>query len=304
LKNIVVLGSINTDFVIRTARHPKPGETVLGGNYETHFGGKGMNQAIAAALLGANVSLIGRVGNDRYGSNALENLNRMGVDAKHVVIDPSTPSGVAFIVIDDRGMNTIVVSPGANSQVNIQDLDSAKALFTSETILVAQLEIYLPTVIDGIRLARANGGRIILNAAPALELDPAILSEVDTLILNETELQNLTHCTNIQEGIRILKNLRVKQIVLTLGENGCTLISENQEFNLPPHPVKVVDTTGAGDAFVGAFSAAVAEDKDFYTAGVWGNAAGAIAVTTSGAELSSLTRNQIFQLIDQSNLSN
>jgi ribokinase len=300
LKKIIVLGSINTDFVIRTIRHPKSGETVSGSDYATYFGGKGANQAIAAARLGAHVSMIGRIGEDSFGKAAFENLKKEKVNTKFITIDPTSPSGAAFVVIDESGNNTIVVSPGANGHVNLHDLDQAKSCFSHETVLVTQFEVPISTVIAGIELAKARGSYVIVNPTPVVDFDFDLFKKIDAMILNESELYTLTKCGNLHQGLKTLQDGGVKRIALTLGEKGCILMGENKEFNIQPHSIKVVDTTGAGDAFVGAFSAAVAEDNDFLTAGLWGNAAGAIAVTSFGAQSSLPNRDQIFDLFNRS----
>jgi ribokinase len=297
LKNIVALGSINTDLVINTPQLPKPGETVSGSNFKTMLGGKGANQAIAAARLGSSVSMIGRVGNDPYGLTALENLRQQHVDIRQVTVDPSTPSGIAFILIDECGNNSIIVSPGANGQLHHDDLDPCASLFGTHTILLTQLEIPAPVVAAGIHIAKARGGYVILNPSPAHQADTRVLKEVDTLILNETELITLSRCDEMQSGLKTLLEIGVKQIVLTLGAKGCILLSADQEFNLPAHSVKVVDTTGAGDAFIGAFSTAIASGHDFLTAGKWGNAAGALATTSLGAQSSLPDKKQILDLL-------
>jgi ribokinase len=297
LKNIVVLGSINTDLVVHTSQFPKPGETVTGSNFKNMLGGKGANQAVAAARLGSPVSMIGRVGNDPFGLAALENLRQQQVDVQHVTVDPSTPGGIAFVLIDEHGNNSIIVSPGANGQLHQADLDHSSSLFSSQTILVTQLEIPAPIVTAGIHFAKTRGAHIILNPSPAQQADTRVLKEVDTLILNETELATLSHCDEIHSGLRTLLGMGAQQIALTLGAQGCILLTADREINLPAYSVNVVDTTGAGDAFIGAFSTAIASGHDFLTAGQWGNAAGALATTSLGAQSSLPDKKQIFDLL-------
>jgi ribokinase len=297
LKNIVVLGSINTDLVIHTPQFPKPGETVAGFDFTNMLGGKGANQAVASARLGSPVSMIGRVGSDPYGMAALENLVQNGVDTQQVTVDPSAPSGVAFVVIDELGNNSIIVSPGANGQLQHADLDRSACLFSPQTILVTQLEVPASVVASGIHLAKARGAHIILNPSPAHQADTSILKEVDTLILNETELVTLSRCNEMRSGLKVLLGMGAQQIVLTLGGKGCILLTADREINLPAHSVKVVDSTGAGDAFIGAFSTAIAEGHDFGTACLWGNAAGALATTSLGAQSSLPDKKQISELL-------
>jgi ribokinase len=298
LKNIVVLGSINTDFVIQTRRFPRVGETVSGDDYEVHLGGKGANQAISAARLGSSVSMIARVGNDFYGRSAIQNLEKQSVNIDSIAIDTHAPSGVAFVVIDENGNNSIIVSPGANQHVGISDLEQAKSLFTRDTILITQFEIAIPTVIAGLELAKTHGSQVILNPSPIMQLDPKIYQIVDTVILNETELQTISQSDDIDAGLQEIKQLGIDQIVLTLGKSGCILFQNDQKTILSSYKVKVVDTTGAGDAFIGGFSTALCEGHDSITACKWGNAAGAIATTFSGAQTSLPNRKQIFDLIN------
>jgi ribokinase len=297
LKNIVVMGSINTDLVIHTTKFPKPGETVTGSDFKTLPGGKGANQAVAAARLGARVSMIGRVGNDPYGLAALENLRQQQVGIQEVVVDPAAPSGIALVLIDAHGNNSIIVSPGSNGKLDQDDLDRSAGLFGSQTILVTQLEIPAAVVTAGIQLAKSRGAYVILNPAPAQQADARILQEVDTLILNETELVTLAGCREMHSGLKALLEMGVKQVALTLGAQGCILLTPEREENIPAHAVKVVDTTGAGDAFIGAFSSAIASGDDFWTAGWWGNAAGALATTSVGAQSSLPDKKQLLDLL-------
>jgi ribokinase len=297
LKKINILGSLNTDLVVHVLQFPKPGETLLGSDIEITMGGKGANQAVAAARMGAQVAMIGRVGNDSYGLAAVENLRQQQVDIQQVSVDPLAPSGMAFIMVNGNGDNSIIVSPGANGKMQEEDIKRAADLFTPESILICQLEISPAIVKAGMRFAKTRGAHIILNPSPALQADPKILKEADTLILNETEIFALTGNNDIQDGLETLQEMGIKQIALTLGSRGCILLAAGQQMNIPAHSVNVVDTTGAGDAFIGAFSTALACEYDILTAGQWGNAAGALATTSVGAQSALPDRNQMEDLL-------
>jgi ribokinase len=301
MKNIIVLGSINTDLIVRTARFPRQGETVTGSEFTTLFGGKGANQSIAAARLGARVSMFGRIGEDSNGKAALENLRRAGVGIGQISVDPSVPSGMAFVLIDESGNNSIIVTPGANGRISLDDLERSSDLFTPETILVTQLEISNPIVMAGIELAKSGGSYIILNPSPATAIENRILSKVNALILNETELVVLSQSNDMDTGLDTLQHIGIETIVLTLGDKGCLLVEDGKTINLPAHPVQVVDTTGAGDAFIGAYATAIAEELDVLTACRWGNAAGAVAVTSLGAQSSLPSRAQLLEMIKTNN---
>jgi ribokinase len=297
LKKIIVLGSVNIDLVVHVSQFPKPGETLLGSDFEQTMGGKGANQAVAAARMGAQVVMIGRVGKDSYGRAALKNLQDQNVDISHLSVDQLTPSGMAFILVNQNGDNTIIVSPGANGKVQEDDLNRAANLFTPDSILMCQLEISPAIVKAGMRLAKKRDASIILNPSPASRADAEILREADTLVLNETELFALSHCSVIQDGLRNLQQMGIKQIALTLGSQGCILLAGDWQKSIPAYSVNVVDTTGAGDAFMGAFSTALACGYDFFTAGQWGNAAGALATTSVGAQTSLPDRIQMEALL-------
>ena len=282
--SIVVVGSSNTDLVVRVPRLPAAGETVLGGDLSTVAGGKGANQAVAAARLGARVSLVGRVGQDDVGTALLETLARDGVDAAAVRRDAAA-TGVALITVDAAGQNTIVVAAGANGQVSPADVDAAAPLFANAAAVLLQLEIPLATVRHTLTVARQHAVPVVLNPAPAQPLPAALLAGVEVLIPNQTELAQLTGEAEIEAGARRLLAAGVRNIVVTLGADGVLgLTAAGERFHHPAQAVKVVDTTAAGDAFVGAFATALAEGRPLPEAAAWGNAAGALAVTRAGAQ--------------------
>ncbi len=282
--HIVVVGSLNMDLVVRTQRHPKIGETVLGYDFQTYPGGKGANQAVAAARLGSTVKMIGKVGSDAFGATLLEKVNDDGIDATHLLIDPSSSTGVAFITVDDLGKNTIVVASGANGRLAPEDISRAANIFESAAVLLLQLECPLVAVEHAIKLARKTNTKIVLNPAPAQLLDAELLQQVDYLIPNQTELTLLAGQENISSAVDVLLGMGVKNIVVTLGEAGALVVDGRGQEHIPAFTVPVVDTTAAGDAFAGAFAVALCESRSVLDAARWGNAAGALTVMQAGAQ--------------------
>lgn len=298
-KDILVVGSLNMDLVVRTSRHPKIGETILGSDFQTFPGGKGANQAVAAARLGGQVSMIGRVGNDDFGETLLRTVQQNGVDASRILKDPSAATGVALITVDHAGQNTIVVASGANAKVSPEDIQTASPLFSKGGILLLQLECPLSAVSEAVRLAHRNGMTVVLNPAPAQPLDPELLSGVDVLIPNQSELALLSGKEDLSQGVKILQSWDVRQVIVTLGDDGVLIAGEGYEEKLPAHHVEVVDTTAAGDAFVGGFAVALSEGLDVRTAAAWGNVAGALSVTRAGAQPSLPDRKTFDQFMSQ-----
>jgi ribokinase len=286
---IVVVGSLNMDLVVRALRHPQPGETLLGSDFGTFPGGKGANQAVAAARLSKDgptsgqVRMVGRVGQDAFGDELLETVTRSGVDARYIQRDPAAPTGVAVITLDSAGQNTIVVAPGANGQLAPKDIEAAADAFNNAAVLLVQLESPLPSVLRAIQLAKEHGARVVLNPSPAQPLDLALLSQVDYLVPNEHELAALSRMVDRAAAVSRLRDEGVARLVVTLGGDGVLVSDELGEAYLPAYPVNVVDTTAAGDAFVGAFAVALTEGATTLDAARWGNAAGALAVTRAGA---------------------
>lgn len=290
---IVVVGSLNMDLVVHAPRYPQPGETILGSEFHTFPGGKGANQAVAAARLGGQVAMIGRAGQDDFGDTLLQILAEDRVDTTHIVRDSETPSGIALITIDASGQNRIVVVPGANGRLTTADVSEAEEAFRGASALLVQLECPLPAVSHALKLGRKHGLRTVLNPAPAQPLGPAFLSNVDYLVPNESELALLAGTHSVGEAVRQLHHLGVRCVVVTLGERGALVNDEEGEAYLPAHRVAAVDTSAAGDAFVGAFAVALTEGRTTKQAAAWGNAAGALAVTRSGAQPSLPTRAEL-----------
>jgi ribokinase len=284
-KPIVVVGSLNMDLVVRTSRHPQPGETLLGSDFKTFPGGKGANQAVAAARLGGKVRMIGRVGADAFGQDLVANLVRDGVDARYVRVTPDSASGVALITLDADGQNTIVVASGANGLLTPQDIHDSAEAFSGAAAVLLQLETPLDTVAAAISMARDLGVRVVLNPAPARTLPEELLKQVDFLVPNQSELALLTGLQGIDMAAVAMLDLVGEAVIVTLGGDGVLIaLKKHRRVHIPAHAVTVVDTVAAGDAFVGAFGVALAEGRDARQASTFGNAAGALAVTRSGAQ--------------------
>jgi ribokinase len=294
--HIVVVGSLNMDLVVRSPRHPQPGETLLGTEFHTFPGGKGANQAVAAARLGGQVKMIGRVGADAFGDALIQTLSQDGVYTRHIARLQDAPTGVALITVDAAGQNTIVVVPGANGELSPPDLLAAESAFETASVVVMQLEIPLLTVAYAADLARRHGACVVLNPAPAQPLGTT-LKQVDVLIPNQPEAALLTGAASARDAAKRLRASGVRSVIVTLGEEGVLVVEGETETHLPPHCVSVVDTTAAGDAFVGAFAVALAEGRSTREAAAWGNAAGALAVTRAGAQPSLPSRAELEQFL-------
>jgi ribokinase len=253
--HIVVVGSANIDLTTITDAFPRPGETIFGKAFHLGFGGKGANQAVAASLCGSRVSMIARVGDDLFGPAYIENLKARGVDTTHVRITPGVSTGVAPIFVDGAGQNRILVVKGANDRLTPADIDRAEAALRQADCVVLQLEIPLETVYHVLRLARRHGVRSILNPAPGQPLDLAEVANADYVIPNETEAEALSGMAvgcleDARACARSLRERGARGVIVTLGANGALFGDEH----VAPHRVNPVDTTGAGDAFIGAFA--------------------------------------------------
>ncbi|XOB98235.1 ribokinase [Deinococcota bacterium DY0809b] len=284
--SVLVVGSLNMDLVVPVPRHPKPGETVVGGDLRRFPGGKGANQAVAAARLGARVRMIGRVGADAYGAELKRGLEAEGIETADVA-ELDAPTGVALIGVSEDGQNAIVVSPGANARLRPEDL--APERFAGAGVAVLQLETPLATVRRAAELGRAAGARVLLNAAPAQALPEGLLKAVDLLVVNEFEAAQVAGAREPEgpeEALALARELarRVPVAVVTLGARGLVWAGVEGEGVLPAFEVRAVDTTAAGDAFVGGLAAALAAGEPLQPALRFASAAGALAATRPGAQ--------------------
>lgn len=289
--HIVVVGSLNMDLVVRLPEIPRPGETRLGGTFATFPGGKGANQAVAAARLGARVTLIGRVGDDAFGRELIKSLAAEGVDCAHVGLDPHAPTGVALIQVDARGENSIAVASGANFELNESHLRDAWSRIDPPDWLVMPLETPIETVHSAARLARSAGAGVILNPAPARPLPDDLLALVDVLIPNQHEAAILTGRSghtdqDVRSAAAELRGRGAASVIVTLGQRGALVLDGRSDSlsMIPAYPVEASDTTAAGDCFVGALAVALAERRPLPAAAAFACAAAAISVTRPGAQ--------------------
>jgi ribokinase len=299
---VVVVGSSNTDMIIKVDRLPRPGETVLGGDFSTAAGGKGANQAVAAARAGGEVTFIARVGDDVFGRQALEGFRADGIDVRYVLADPGAPSGVALIFVDRDGDNSIAVASGANARLTPADVRAAADVIRTADILVTQLETPLETVRAAVDLAAQHGVLVILNPAPARTLDAALPRRVSLLTPNETEAALLTGIpvsseADAEAAARRLVAMGVGRVIVTLGSRGAFVFEADHGTVIPGFPVAAVDTTAAGDVFNGALAVALAEERNVIDAVRFANAAAALSVTRLGAQPSAPTRAEIEDLL-------
>jgi ribokinase len=302
--HITVVGSLNMDLVARAARIPQPGETIIGRDFHTLPGGKGANQAVAAARLGATVAMVGRVGGDAFARPLLDNLAAAGVDHTFVIQDSGAATGVALIVVDAAGQNSIVVASGANMRLSPADVEGAETAIAAADVLLLQLETSLETVTRAAQIAHARGVTVILNPAPAQPLPPALLSLVDLLVPNESETALLTGLpidsrARVEAAAGALRASGVGAVILTLGERGALLAQAGGTQAFPAFTVTAVDTTAAGDAFMGGLAVALAEGQSLAESIRWGNAAGALAATQLGAQPSLPTRRAVEKFLTE-----
>lgn len=297
-RKIVVIGSCNTDMVISMDHLPLPGETLIGGEFFMNSGGKGANQAVAAARLGGNVSFIAKVGNDPFGKRALEQYRAEGIDVKHILTDPEQPSGVALIMVDAQGENSIAVASGANAHLTTKDLDNAKEILSRADIVLMQLETPITTVEHAANVAKRSGAKVILNPAPAQPLPESLLQNLYILIANETEAEfisgtQITDMDSVARAADILCDKGVEKVVITLGSRGAFVKERGNYHQIPGLKVKAVDATAAGDTFCGALCVALAEEKNLTEAVTFANRCAAVTVTRMGAQSSLPYRSEI-----------
>ncbi len=296
--SIVVIGSSNTDMVVKSAHLPQPGETIIGGTFFMNAGGKGANQAVAAARLGGNVTLVAKTGNDIFGKQAIKIFNEEGIDTTAVLTDEVLPSGVALITVDDNAENCIVVAPGANAALMTLDVKRFKRKIETASILLMQLEIPVETVAYATFVAANKKVKVILNPAPACPLPDELLKHISIITPNEKEAAMLTGISvtdipSAEETAVYLHEKGIETVIITMGAKGALLFHEN-EFSLIEAPiVKAVDTTAAGDVFNGALAVALAEGKSMKDAVSFACHAASIAVTRLGAQASAPYRKEL-----------
>lgn len=299
-RQIIVIGSSNTDMVIRTRQMPRPGETVLGGDFMMNHGGKGANQAVAAARLGGPTMFIGKVGNDMFGRQTIEMLRNSDIDVTHLGVSQKHPSGIALINVDDSGENSISVASGANADLTPADIDMAEDAISKAALIIMQLEIPVATVTHAARMAKRHGVTVILNPAPApaSPLPAELMENVDIIIPNKTEAEiisgiRITDAESELKAINAIHAMGVGTVIFTLGSAGALLCVDGECEKIPSFKVKAVDTTAAGDTFCGALCVALSEGRKLRDAVVFANKAASISVTRMGAQQSIPTREEL-----------
>ncbi len=300
--NLVVIGSSNTDMIIKLDRIPRPGETILGGEFVTAAGGKGANQAVGAARAGGSVTFVARVGGDVFGDQAIAGFQNDDINVEFVFRDKKTPSGVALIFVAKDGENSIAVASGANARLSPADIRKARKAIANASAVIMQLETPLQTVQCAVDIAFDSGVPVILNPAPAQELSDALLKKISILTPNESEAELLTGCktnddASVAKAASRLLGKGVKTVIITLGPAGALIATKDQQQRIPAFKVKAVDSTAAGDIFNGALAVALGEGKSLADAVRFANAAAAISVTRLGAQPSAPSRREIEKML-------
>lgn len=292
-QKIVIIGSSNTDMVMRVKEFPKPGETILGEDFLQNLGGKGANQAVACARLGGDTAFVGKLGKDALGDNTLKVLSQEKLDLTYLTQTPEAPSGTAFITVDSHGENSIVVVAGANNQLSAQDIDDADALLREASVVLMQLESPVETLAYAAQKAHNYGAKVVLNPAPAptSPLPKELLQNVDLLIPNETEAQKISGMdavdeSNLKECIHKIQTIGISDVVITLGSHGAATLMNDEPVIVPAVKVKPVDTTAAGDTFCGALCVMLAQGKDLKEAITFACKASSVTCTRMGAQQS------------------
>jgi ribokinase len=295
---IVVVGSVNIDMVVKGKSLPAPGETVAGGQFVLAGGGKGANQAVAAARLGGNVTLVAKVGQDMFGDQALAQFRKEGIDIEGILRDPVHATGVALILVDEKGENMISVASGANHALKPEEIDNVASLIENADLLMLQMEIPLDCIRRAVELAAKAGVPVILNPAPASPLEASLLRLVTYLTPNESEAEKLTGVpvhdeASAQRAAKKLMDVGVRNVIITLGSQGALAVNSEGSWMVPSFPVKAIDTTAAGDAFNGGLACAVASGKPLIEAVRDANLVGALSVTKLGAQPSLPTAEEL-----------
>ncbi|MBI9060233.1 MAG: ribokinase [Labilibaculum sp.] len=300
--SIVVVGSSNTDMIIKVHHLPRPGETILGGEFTKAAGGKGANQAVAAARAGGEVTFIAKVGDDIFGESAIAGFIEDNINVESVLKDSEAPSGVAQIFVADDGENCIAVASGANANLSVDDIKNAKEKILYAGILLTQLETPIETITEAVKIAKENGATVVLNPAPAQSLPDKLLAMLSIITPNETEAEMLTGIKVIDEtsaalASEALKNKGVESVIITLGAKGAFVDNDGDQYMVPGFVIKAVDTTAAGDVFNGALAVALSKKINFKDAVKFANAAAALSVTKLGAQPSVPTLDEINEFI-------
>lgn len=306
---VCVVGSFMMDLTLRVPRRPAPGETVVGTSFDMFLGGKGFNQALAAARTGAPTAMIGRLGADDFGQRFRTCLAADGIDDTHVGTDPTEGTGIGVPLVDDSGENSIVIVSRANRLVSVDDVDRARALIASSAVVMLQMEVPSATLVAAARMAKAAGVTVILNPAPAVDTVERFNGLIDVIVPNHGEALRLIgdspsptgavdDGTDPRHAATLLREQTGAAVVITLGAHGALVLDDEGPARLVAHEVPVVDTVGAGDVFCGALGAGLADGAPLRTAAAYANAAAAIAVTRRGAEPSIPTRRQVLELLD------
>jgi len=302
MKQIVVIGSSNTDMVVKSDRIPIPGETILGGEFMMADGGKGANQAVAVARLGGKITFVARIGKDIFGDNAINEYKEYGIDTSYIARD-ETSSGIALIMVDSNAENCISVASGANAKLSKADVDAAQKDITSAEILLMQMEIPMDVISYAAETANKNGVKVILNPAPAMDLPAALYKDLYMITPNRTEAEILSgvHVDSIdsaKKAAKVIADKGVNIVIITLGAEGSLILLDNQYYHIPARKVKAVDTTAAGDVFNGAMCVALSEGKSVIDAVNFATIASSISVTRMGAQSSVPLRDEVDALMN------
>lgn len=297
-EKIFVIGSSNTDMVVKSEKLPAAGETILGGTFLMNAGGKGANQAVAAAKLGADITFVSKVGDDIFGKQAIQGFQKEGINTDFVFTDTENPSGVALILVDAKGENSIAVASGANGNLQIAEVEKAIEQISANDMALLQLEIPIPTVEFAIKKCYENGAKVILNPAPAQKLDETVFQYIDIITPNETEAELLTgikvtDLETAEQAAEVLHQKGVRNIIITLGSRGAYLYNSTANRLISTPKVQAVDTTAAGDVFNGALAVALSEGNDLEKAIEFACKAAAISVTRMGAQASTPLRGEV-----------
>jgi ribokinase len=295
---IYVIGSSNTDMVIKSEKLPAPGETVIGGVFLMNAGGKGANQAVAVAKLGAEVVFVSKVGNDIFGKQALEGFQNLGINTDFVFIDNENPSGVALILVDGHGENSISVASGANANLQISEVQKAINQVKKGDLVLLQLEIPLATVTEAIKKCAEKGAKVILNPAPAQKLDESVFEFISLITPNETEAELLTgikviDLVSAELAAKAFHKKGISEVIITLGSKGAFFSNETKQVLIPSPKVEAIDSTAAGDIFNGALCLAISEGQAIEDAISFACKAASISVTRMGAQASAPTREEV-----------